>query len=262
MDFDIINKKIEELKDENIQAIGLMGSYARGEGKKYSDVDIVCFLKSHAEGKESIIEMIDEKYFVTSYVHPNDVDEYFTCPEKATEYIQGLKKVKVLWEQNNYLRRLKERADNFHWNDTLQKQANEYASKQLVGWVEEVHKALQGLISNDNGRMLNGIFGLTYGLFNVIRVQKGIMLEGDNSFYDKVVGYYPPESKFKKLSATAFGLKGSTTFKERVVAGLLLFDEVTDDLIDILENENRDIIITVKKSIKNELFQIRDITSS
>ena len=49
----MINKnilnKVEELKKNNYEAIALIGSYARGEEKKYSDIDIVCFLKENDE---------------------------------------------------------------------------------------------------------------------------------------------------------------------------------------------------------------------
>lgn len=256
----IIEKKVDGIDKTDIEAIGLMGSYSRGEEKRFSDVDIVCILKGDVNKKSTFIEIIEGKYVVTSYVRLEEMERCFTEPESATEYILGLKQVKILYDTNGTFSNLKQRALNFKWTKELQLKANEIASRELVGWIEEVHKSIQGIISNDTGRMLNGIFGLTHGIFNVVRVQKGILLNGENTFYSKIIDYYGPNSRFAMLSEKAFGICPNSGIRERIVAGLLLFDLVTDDLMSVLRNEDKLPITLAKNEIRVELENMDYIT--
>ena len=82
-----ILKKIEELKKQDYNAIALMGSYARGDEKKYSDVDIVCFLKDNDTEKKAIINFIDNKYVVISFLNTKTVANIFSNPKEITEYL-------------------------------------------------------------------------------------------------------------------------------------------------------------------------------
>lgn len=249
----ILERKISEIDKSDIEAIGLMGSYSRGEEKKYSDVDIVCILKKNANRKSTYIEIIEGKYVVTSYVTIEEMEECFTEPESATENMLGLQQVKVLYDPNKIFIKLRQRAIEFQWTEELQQKANKIVSKRLVGWIEEVHKALQGLISNDVGRMLNGLYGLTYGMFNIVRVQKGILLNGENSFYNRIVEYHGISSNLARLGEKAFGINQNKGIKERVVSGLLLFDEVTEELMKVLREEDKLAITLAKQEIRREL---------
>lgn len=251
----ILRSKLSTLDKSEIEAIGLMGSYSIGDAKRYSDIDLVCILKSASSIKEMEIEFVEGKYVVTSFVTIEEMEKCFINARAATENILGLQKVWVLYDPNNTLNLLKQKALNFRWTKTLQINANEIANNLLMGWIEEVHKALQGLISNDIGRMLNGLIGLTYGLFKVVSIQKGILLDGENSFYEKVTEYFGKESKFTKLSEKAFGITTTKGLEERVIAGLLLFNEVTDELTDILTD--KEAINLVKMNIKRELMDMK-----
>lgn len=249
----ILNNKIQRIEKSDVEAIGLMGSYSRGEAETYSDVDIVCILKKDANEKQASIEIIDDKYVVTSYVTLANMDNCFIDVKKVTENILGLQQVKILYDPNYIFQDLKERALQFQWTKELQLQANQLVSEQLVGWLEEVHKALQGLLSNHVGKMLNGLFGLTYGMFHVVKVQKGILLNGENSFYSRIIECYGEESRFSKLSEKAFGISNNEGIQDRVVAGLFLFNEITEEFLDVLQEEDKRAIILVKQEIHKEL---------
>lgn len=249
----IIMQRINKINRENLEAIALMGSYARNVAKKYSDIDIVCFLKDGIADQPTEIEVVDKKYIVISYCTNKDVETWFSDPEKVTEYVSGLRSAKKVWDPYGFLGDLRERAIQFQWDNTLQLKANEYASKQLVLWIEEVHKALTGLQINDIGRMLNGLFGLTFGLFQVIRVQRGILLSSDNSFFQQVIDHFGDQSYFTLLSKKAFGIGDPLEIRERVLAGIKLFDYITDMLIDILREDDKKAILFVKDEIKREI---------
>lgn len=250
---EILERKINEIDKTNIESMGLMGSYSRGEAKKYSDVDIVCILKKDAGKKSTLIEIIEDKYVVTSFTSIEEMEECFTEPEGATENILGLQQVKILYDPNNTFNNLRLRGMKFQWTKEMQRKADEIAGRWMVGLIEEVHKALQGLLSNDVGRMLNGLFGLTHGLFNVVRVQKGILLNGENSFYNRIVGHDGVDSRFAMFSEKAFGIGESSGIRERTAAGLLLFDEVSDELMNVMREEDKQAVILAKEEIHREL---------
>jgi len=143
------------------------------------------------------------------------------------------------------------KANEFNWTSDIQKKANNIVSKEFVGYIEEVQKAIQGLLINDIGRMLNGLHGLTFGIFNIIRIQKGIILQGENTFFDQIIDYYKEDNYFNDLCRIAFGIDKST-ISERVIAGLKIFDKVTTELFSIICPEDKYMI----KFIKNEINDI------
>lgn len=249
----ILAEKLGAIDKQGIEAIALMGSYSRGEAETYSDIDIVCLLPTGMNKRPGSIDIIEDKYVVTSYVTIDEVEKWFVDPKLATEYILGLQKAKPLFDPNGTLAKLKLRACQFEWTEKLQAKANKMVSQELVGWMEEVHKALQGLLSNDVGRMLNGLFGLTFGIFGVVRVYKGILLDGENSIYSKIVASYGPDSRFAQLSSKAFGVGPTESIQERVVAGLLLFDTVTDEVMELLEDKDKAAVTLAKREIHHEL---------
>ncbi len=249
-----IDPIVAELDKDHIESIALMGSYSRGDAKPYSDVDIVCFVKPDSSRPDQSIRIIDNKYVVVSYVTPAEADEWFLHPDKATECIGGLRKAVILYDPNHRLKQWKEKAIRFQWTEDLQQKADDYCGEQMVGWLEEVHKALQGLLSDDIGRMLNGLFGLTYGMFKILRVKHGILLEGDNSFYQKVIEHFGAGSEIGKLSEIAFGIKTEANLRVRVIAGLGLFIETAEQVMkDLKEETHKQMILFVKNEVEKEL---------
>lgn len=68
-----------------------MGSYARGDARRYCDIDIVCFQDRVLQEPSALIEIIDGKYLVRSFFSTEEVQDWFVQPEKAVQYICGLR---------------------------------------------------------------------------------------------------------------------------------------------------------------------------
>lgn len=109
----------------------------------------------------------------------------------------------------------------------MQARANVYASQQMVGWIEEVHKGLEGLRRADVGRLLNARFGLSWGLSRVVQVQRGLLLSGDNAFFEAVEAAVGLDTEWTRLRRAAFGLESGLNppppLRDQVVAGLCLY---------------------------------------
>ncbi|MDK2951037.1 MAG: hypothetical protein PWQ77_702 [Kosmotogales bacterium] len=250
---DFILKRVETLKKESgIISIALVGSYARNEENEFSDIDILC-LKTRK--KESKIEIIDKKYFVISYLNKKELEETFTSPVKASKNISGLKTSVILFDPKNYFLNIKKRAKNFLWDEEMIQKRNKYINAEFLGWIEEINKSLQGLILNDMGKMIMGLHGLTFGMFDIISIYKCLLIKSDNSFFPQVIQSMNKNVKFVKNSFLAFGIDKSDGIIGRTVAGFEVFFQAYFTVKEVLYQKNRDIIehkiLEINNSIKN-----------
>ena len=235
------------------RSIVLMGSFARGDAGWFSDVDLVRFVREDAgadpDGKTHIV---DGRLVVVSEVTPSSVRDWFTEPEVACECIRGARTGKPLWDPEGYYQEIQDRACRFVWDETMQEKANRWASEKLVGWAEEVHKGLGGLRDGHTGRLLNARFGLSWGLTHVMRVQRGVLLSGDNDSYLEVAAAIGADSQWVKLSEGAFGLDGRD-LDGQVRAGLALYVLTVKMLADELDPGCREVIDDTVGLIEREL---------
>jgi hypothetical protein len=206
-------------------AVGLFGSFARGDHGRYSDVDIVQFLNGECTGDDARSTIADGRLVVVSCVNLGGVDEWFHDPDKATQWIAGLRVVVPLSDPSGFLAALRDRAVRFVWNDEMQRRANAKASEEMVGWAEEAHKGLEGLRDWHTGRLLNSRFGLSWGLVNVMRIYRGILCVGDNHTIPQVLEACGGE--WASLCRSAYGIPtgaGSPpVLSGQVRAGLRLY---------------------------------------
>ncbi|MEM7126679.1 MAG: nucleotidyltransferase domain-containing protein [Chloroflexota bacterium] len=237
------NSLIQQFDGSGVNALVLMGSYARGDAGPFSDVDLLRLigeetsdLTNNLTGEGSYL--IDDRLVTLSNADPAQVDAWFTEPNLAVSVVASLRDAQVLVERENAFAKVKERADTFVWDEAMQTKANAYASQEMVGWIEEAHKGLEGLRRMDIeeinieqeviGRLLNARFGLTHGLSHVVQVQHGIATNSDNAFYADVAEAVGLDSAWSRVRTVAFGvgLDGRTpTLREQVEAGLLLYVE-------------------------------------
>jgi hypothetical protein len=235
------------------QAIVLMGSHARGEAGPFSDIDLVRFV---GEGSQELDDkgthLIDGRLVVVSDVAPAEAERAFFDPQAATEMIEGLRGGQVLIDREASFANIQARAKNFVWDEGMQQRANIFASQQMVGWVEEVHKGLEGLRRNDIGRLLNANFGLSWGLARIMQVQRGILLKGDNAFFTQIETVMGANSEWVRLWKISFGIE-AYSLEQGVEAGLKLYRLMAEMLNEIFLPEDRLKIDATAQIIEAEL---------
>lgn len=236
--FDLLVQKFD---DPDVKAMVLMGSHARGTAGLFSDVDLVRFT-SEGGVKLSLGDgsyLVDNWLVTLSSVNPRQVEEWFSCPEIAVKVISGIRTARPLLDRSSIFESIQRRAHAFTWDAEMQQKANRWVSQQMVGWIEEVHKGLEGLRRKDIGRLLNARFGCSWGLSRVVEVYKGLLLSGDNSFFDEVGEAVRLDSEWVRLRRVAFGIEGqdgqAPSLREQVVAGLRLYVATVQLLGSILE---------------------------
>jgi len=255
-DFDFLVRKFDGV---GVKAITLMGSYARGTAGSFSDIDLVRFV-----GQDTVRSSCEDgSYLINGFlvtvtsVDTQQIETWFSQPEVAVNVIAGIRVARPLLDRDDTFTTIQHRAQSFTWDSVMQKKANHWVSRQMVGWIEEVHKGLEGLRQNDIGRMLNARFGCSWGLSNVMGVQKGVLLSGDNGFYDEVREAVGAVSEWVRLRQTAFGLEDQNgnppSLREQVVAGLWLYVVTAEVLADVLEPDYATLIEQTVELIKAEL---------
>ena len=125
----------------------------------------------------------------------------------------------------------------------MQAKANRWASKQMVGWIEEVHKGLEGLRRNDIGRLLHARFGCSWGLTRVMCVQRGVFISGDNALFEEVTADIGKNSEWARLCLAVWGAGPKPSeFLDQVKAGLRLYNLTAAMLADIILEEDQPLI--------------------
>jgi hypothetical protein len=251
---------LQRFDHPSVQAIALLGSYARDDAGPFSDVDLLRLVAVDApELPDNGTHLIDGWLVNVSSATPAGTRGWFERPEEAVSHIAGLRVARVLVDRNGALAGLQARAHAFVWDATMQGRADRWASRQLVGWAEEAHKGLEGLRRGDVGRLLNARHGCSWGLNHVIQVQRGVLVSGDNAVYDEVGAAMADQPEWLRLRRLAFGLEDAAgtapTIAEQVRAGLRLY-ALTAELLDAtLQPEDRPIIALTVARISEGLVE-------
>lgn len=221
-----------------VQAVLLVGSYARGDAGLYSDVDLLRLTPSPLPDAGS--RLWQDRLLNISDVNQETTETWFVEPEQAVEVVLGLRDAQVLLDREGAAEALMARAKTFVWTPDLQAKADHWASAQLVGWAEEAHKGLAGLQIGDTGRLLHAQFGLSWGLAKTVRVQRGLLSEGDNTFFTDLQAVFAG-TRWLELLQRAYGLTG-LALPEQVRAGLELYVHTADLLAPVLQDGDRAIV--------------------
>ena len=191
---------------------------------------------------------------------------WFTEPEAATSSIAGVRVARVLLDREATFAAIQAQAIHFTWSEEMQQKANHWASEMMVGLIEETHKGLEGLRRHDGsaetpsqsvGRLLNARFGLSWLLSNVIRVQRGVLISGDNTFYAETAAAIGTASEWVRLRRIAFGLEDAQgrapTLRQQVEAGLHLYVETARLLAGTLRPNDEPLIHQTVERIQRTL---------
>jgi hypothetical protein len=241
----------------DVCAFVLMGSHARGDGGPHSDLDLVLFVDASRPEAESVTHLVDGQLIVVSRVTPAQVERWFTEPEAAVTTIVGVRSALPLVDREGYFAAIQGRAHAFTWEREMEARADRWASAMMVGLIEEVHKGLEGLRRQHIGRLLNARFGLSWLLSKTVQVQRGILVNGDNGFYDEVAEAVGVDSRWSQLRRQAFGIEESEgrghTLQAQVTAGLWLYVETARMLHSALQAEDAPLIAQTVQRIRQTL---------
>ncbi len=204
---EFLKRLIADLDREDVSAIGLTGSHARGTASPYSDVDMHVFVTNLPERDEDhyTLRRVDEHLVSISVTSIKTKRAEITRPETLIWAVPGLRQMRVLLDKRGELAALKRDVDPFNWK-LFQSAADAYASRELMGLAEEAHKIMGALLRNDLSAMAYGTLGLVLGIARVVSVQRGLFIESENRYFAQVLQLFESHADWTRCFCAASGL--------------------------------------------------------
>lgn len=246
---EIVIEFIETLTLEDYQGVGIIGSYAIGTENKWSDIDLFFLTEKR---KPSEIVIFENKYFTLSYYTEDDLADYKKKPSLMLKGVEVFKRLKILYDPYQKLQGMKDDFSGFKMTCVDKEHSLFAAKKEFIGFIEEAQKSLSGLMDHHNGKMLCGLYGLTYGMFQVLILRDALMTLSDNDFYDVVMNHLEDKDPIKELAPHAFGIV-SSTLEDQVEAGLEIFIHVGNSLMKLFDDHEREFVLKLMHEIIKEV---------
>jgi len=247
-----IQSVLEKIDSPDVIGIGIVGSYARGQESKYSDVDFDIFVSKMPENEYDRYSLRYWDGKLVSLKHVLFVDELsaLTLPWRAIWAVPGLSGMRIILDKDGSLAELQKMAQKFDFS-LLQPEADEFAAEEIMGCAEEVHKILNGLARSHESTVLYATWGLVKNLLEAVAVQRGIMIVSENRYFDLVQESVGRDTKWVSAFRTAWGLDStSSQYQSRGAAALTLY-RLTAAMFDgLIPEKHRDVVNHTLKLIK------------
>lgn len=239
-----IRSILEQVDSPDVVGVGVVGSYARGQESKYSDVDLDIFVGKLPESEYDryTLRYWDGKLVSLKYTLPDDERAALTNPRRAIWAAPGLSGMKIVLDKDGSLSALQKAAQEFDWSP-LQPEADEFAAEEIMGCAEEAHKILNGLARGRESTVLYAAWGLVKNILEAVAVQRGIMIVSENRYFDLIQDSVGRDSKWTGAFRTAWGLDStSSQYQTRGAAALTLY-RLTAAMFDgLIPERHREVV--------------------
>lgn len=239
------------------QGLLLTGSFARGDATEHSDVDLWRIVQEPPRTESQRYQLfIRGNYLVSLSQATLEEKEADLCkPEAAIWIVPAIRQAQVLYDPHSALSALQAKADGFIW-EPLQQSANAYASEELMGYAEEVHKVINGLARQDDLLVVYALMALSYALPKIIAVQRGILIPTENVLFSQVYQEMGQSSNWCELHQKTLGLvKNDQQPLARGKASLALYQNTVERLTPWILPQHAAVIESTLRLIEKILLQ-------
>ena len=247
-----IQSVLEKIDSPDVIGVGILGSYARGQESKYSDVDFNIFVSKLpvSDYDRYSLRYWDGKLVSLKYALLDDELEALTDPRRAIWAVPGLQGMKIVLDKDGSLAELQKMAQKFDFS-LLRHAADEYAAEEVMGCAEEIHKILSGLARGHESTVLYATWGLVKCLLEAVAVQRGIMIVSENRYFDLIQDSVGRDTKWVSAFRTAWGLDStSSQYQSRGAAALTLY-RLTAAMFDgLIPEKHREVVKNTLRLIK------------
>jgi len=247
-----IQSVLEKIASPDIIGVGIVGSYARGQESKYSDVDFDIYVSQLPENEYDryTLRYWDNKLISLKYALLADEFAAFKDPQRAIWAVPGVRGMKIVLDKDGSLAALIQAAQDFEWSP-LQEAANEFAVEKVMHCAEEVHKVLNGLARGHESTVLYAVWGLIKYLPQAVMVQKGLMIVSENRSFDQLQELMGWDSKWTSAFRTAWGLNSaSSQYQARGAAALILYRLTAAMFDNLIPEKHREVVARTLRLIK------------
>ena len=252
-----IQSILEKIDSPDVIGVGIVGSYARGQEAKHSDVDVDIFVSKLPENEYDryTLRYWDGKLVSLKYTFLDSELDALSNPRRAIWAVPGLQSMKIVLDKDGSLAELQRMALKFDWS-LLQPSADEFAAQEIMGNAEEVHKILNGLARGHESTVLYATWGLVKNMLEAVAVQRGIMMVSENRYFDLIQSAVGHDTKWVSAFRTAWGLDyASSQYQTRGTAALKLY-RLTAAMFDgLIPEKHREVVKQTLKRIKEAGYE-------
>ena len=252
-----IQSVLEKIDSPDVIGVGSVGSYARGQESKYSDVDFNIFVSKLPENEYDryTLRHWDNKLVSLKYALLDDELAALTNPRRAIWVVPGLSGMQIVLDKDGSLAELQKMAQKFDWSP-LQVEADEFAAEEVLGCAEEVHKILNGLARGHESTVLYATWGLVKNMLEAVAVQRGLMIVSENRYFDLIQEAVGRDTKWVSVFRTAWGLDStSSQYQSRGAAALTLYRLSAAMFDGLIPDKHLDVVKTTLRLIKEAGYQ-------
>ena len=247
-----IQSILKKIDSPDVIGVGIVGSYARGQESKYSDVDFDIFVSKMPakEYDKYTLKYLDGKLVSLKYALLDDERAALTDPRSAIWAVPGLSGMRIVLDKTGTLTKLQKDAHEFDFSP-LQSAADEFAAEEVMGCAEEVHKILNGLARGHESTVLYSVWGLVKNMLEAVAVQRGIMIVSENRYFDLIQDSVGRDSKWVSAFRTAWGLdSASSQYQSRGAAALTLYRLSAAMFDEFIPDKHSDVVNNTLRLIK------------
>ena len=243
---------LKQLDSPDVVGIGVVGSYARAQESKYSDVDLDIFVSKLPKNPYDhyTLRYWDEKLVSLKYILLADERAALIDPRRAIWAVPGLRGMKILLDKGGAISALQQAAQDFDWSP-LQPAANEFAADQILGNAEEAHKILTGLARGHESTVLYATWGMVKNMLEAVAVQRGLLIVSENRYFDLIQDALGRDSKWTRAFRTAWGLDPhASQYQSRGAAALTLYRLSAAMFAELIPEKHREVVDRTLQLIK------------
>jgi len=247
-----IQTVLQKIDSPDVIGVGIVGSYARGQEGKYSDVDFDIYVSKMPDGPYDgyTLRHWDGKLVSLKYALLEDEKSALENPRRAIWVVPGLSGMQIVLDKDGSLSALQIIAQKFDWM-LLQPEADEFAAEEVMGSAEEVHKILNGLVRGHESTVLYATWGLVKNILEAVAVQRGLMIVSENRYFDLIQDSVGRDTKWTRAFRMAWGLDANASqYQSRGAAALTLY-RLTAAMFDrLIPEKHRDVVNNTLRLIK------------
>ena len=235
---------VTAIDSDDVTAIILGGSYARGEATAYSDVDFARLVRTRPQGKKKRYFYREGRLISVVTWTLDFIEESMTKPEFAIWRVPSLREARILLDKEGLFGAFQRRLAGFRW-ETLQAKADAWASDMLMLYAEFVHKALGALLTQNEMALAYATNELLYTITWAVAVQRGVLMQSGNSYYaqaQEAAGLDSTWTRYHRMLCLGPLPTHLPAVQARGIAALRLYQETAHLLRDALQPGDREVI--------------------
>jgi hypothetical protein len=223
-----------EVDPKGRSAVVLAGSWARGDAREASDIDL--WVIGRRKG-DLIFERGGRQVSVRFGTVSGDRREMRT-PTRLGGTVPGWRTAKVLHDPNGAAAKLQAEARNFRWS-SVRSACNAYVSEQLVGWAQHVAKLLRAMETGERetASVQRGLLANRMALLWSLGLE--YLWGTENGLWERVGERAGPA--FRSAQRAALGIAGEG-WRESCEGALRLYALTARANLELLQGERRRIV--------------------